>query len=88
MNKLTDQQKQALHEIRHAMVGRLKNLNISEDLLADKSLFQLLCLIQLLVGHWNYIGTFTDTCSTLKELVGDALWEKPIVQIQHSVAVN
>jgi hypothetical protein len=74
---LTDQQI-AYREIRAATVERLKRLQIAPKLLEDMSLFQLIGLLQLMAGHFNYLGTYTSTCWTLEEVVGKALlFDKP-----------
>ena len=69
-----------LQKVREALYERLANFDFTEDQLKDKSLFQLVTLEVLLVGHRNYIGTYTCTCRTLEELFGDQFWrreEKP-----------
>ena len=69
-----------MQKVREALYERLANFDFTEDQLRDKSLFQLVTLEVLLVGHRNYIGTYTCTCRTLEELFGDNFWyrqEKP-----------
>ncbi len=61
---------------RQALYERLGNFDFTEDELKDKSLFQLVTLEILLVGHRNYIGTYTCTCRTLEELFGDQFWHR------------
>jgi len=76
--ELTKDQQLALQEVRKAMYERLKNFSFTEDMLKDKSLFQMLNILQLLLGHRNYIGMFSHTCIALEEVFGaDAFWEKP-----------
>jgi len=78
--ELTKDQQLALQEVRKAMYERLKNFNFTEEMLRDKSVFQLLNLLQLLIGHRNYIGMFSHQCIVLEELFGaDAFWDKPLV---------
>ena len=78
MKELIKDQRLALQEVRKAMYGRLRNLGFTEGMLRDKSLFQMLNLLHLLVGHFNYIGMFSHTCALLEELFGtDAFWDKP-----------
>jgi hypothetical protein len=60
--------KNPLQKVREALYERLANFDFTEDVLKDKSLFQLVTLEMLLVGHRNYIGTYTCTCRTLEEL--------------------
>jgi hypothetical protein len=79
---MTESQKLAFAEVRKITCDRIKNHcgSFTDEMLADKSLFQLVTLLHLLVGHHNYLGTFTGTCRTLEELFGDQLWyreEKP-----------
>jgi hypothetical protein len=78
--ELTKDQQLALQEVRKTMCERLKNFNFTEGMLKDKSLFQMLNLLQLLLGHRNYIGMFSHTCIALEEIFGaDAFWDKPLV---------
>jgi hypothetical protein len=77
--ELTKDQQLALQEVRKAMYERLKTFSFTEEMLKDKSVFQLLNLLQLLIGHRNYIGMFSHQCIVLEELFGaDALWDKPL----------
>lgn len=72
--------KNPFQKVREALYERLANFDFTEEDLKDKSLFQLVTLQILLVGHRNYIGTYTGTCRTLEELFGDKFWhreEKP-----------
>jgi hypothetical protein len=79
--ELTQEKQLALAEVRKAMYERLKNFSFTEEMLKDKSLFQMLNLLQLLLGHRNYIGMFSHTCIVLEELFGaDAFWDKPLKQ--------
>src|SRR2546429_5381173 len=68
--ELTKDQQLALQEVRKAMYERLKNFNFTDEMLRDKSVFQLLNLLQLLIGHRNYIGMFSHQCIVLEELFG------------------
>jgi hypothetical protein len=86
--ELTKDQQLALAEVRQVMYNRLKHFSFTEEMLKDKSLFQLVTLTHLLVGHLNYIGTYTCTCRTLEELFGEEIYrreEKPenIVREEH-----
>jgi hypothetical protein len=77
--ELTKDQHSALLEVRKALYERLRNFSFTEDMLKDKSLFQMLNLIQLLIGHRNYIGMFSHTCAVLEGVFGaDAFWDKPL----------
>jgi hypothetical protein len=76
---MTKEQQLALGEVRKAVTDRLKTFCFTEDMLKDKSLFQLLNLLQLLIGHRNYIGMFSHTCYVLEDIFGaDAFWDKPL----------
>ena len=95
--EITQQKQLALQELRKAMYDRLKNFSFTEDMLKDKSLFQMLNLLQLLLGHRNYIGMFSHTCMVLEEVFGaDAFWDKPLIEnketepvkIEEKVVVN
>jgi len=78
---LTKDQNLALQEVRKALYDRLKNFSFTDEMLKDKSLFQMLNLLQLLLGHRNYIGMFSHTCIVLEEMFGaDAFWDKPLVE--------
>ena len=79
MKQLTKDQQLACETIRKSMFDRLKSFSLTDQMLRDKSLFQLLNLLELLVGNFNYIGTFSHTCAALEEIFGDALWDKPLV---------
>jgi len=68
--------KNPMQQVRQALYERLGNFDFTEDELKDKSLFQLVTLEILLVGHRNYIGTYTCTCRTLEELFGDQFWHR------------
>jgi hypothetical protein len=72
--------KNPLQKTREALYERLANFDFTEDQLRDKSLFQLVTLQMLLVGHRNYIGTYTATCSTLEEIFGDQFWHREETQ--------
>ncbi len=78
--ELTQEKQLALIEVRKAIYDRLKNFSFNEAMLKDKSVFQLLNLLQLMVGHRNYLGTFSHTCIVLEEIFGaDAFWDRPLV---------
>ena len=69
-----------MQKIRRALYERLQAFDLTEDTLKDKSLFQLVTLTHLVVGHLNYVGTYTCSCRSLEELFGDQFWhreEKP-----------
>lgn len=63
-------------------------------MLKDKSLFQMLNLLQLLLGHRNYIGMFSHTWIALEEIFGaDAFLDRPMKQpepenLEEKVVVN
>ena len=79
--ELTKDQQSALLEVRQAMYDRLKKFSFTEEMLKDKSLFQMLNVLQLLLGHRNYIGMFSHTCIVLEEIFGaDAFWDKPFIE--------
>jgi hypothetical protein len=79
--ELTQERQLALAEVRKAMYDRLKNFCFTEEMLKDKSVFQLLNLLQLLIGHRNYLGAFSHTCIVLEEIFGaDAFWDKPLIE--------
>jgi len=65
-----------MQKVRKALYERLANFDFTEDTLRDKSLFQLVTLTHLLVGHLNYVGTFTCSCRTLEELFGEQFWHR------------
>ena len=71
------------------MYDRLKNFYFTEEMLKDKSLFQMLNLLQLLLGHRNYIGMFSHTCIVLEEVFGaDAFWDKPLIEKKETEPVK
>ena len=77
MNELD---KNPMQKVRKALYERLQPFDLTEETLKDKSLFQLVTLTHLLVGHLNYVGTYTCTCRTLEEIFGEQFWcreEKP-----------
>jgi hypothetical protein len=74
--ELTKDRQLALAEVRRVMYARLKYFSFTEEMLQDKSLFQLVTLTHLLVGHLNYIGTYTCTCRTLEELFGETIYDR------------
>ena len=75
--ELTHEKQLALIEVRKAMYERLKNFCLTEEMLQNHSPYQMLCLLELLLGHRNYIGMFSHTCWSLEEIFGDVIWEKP-----------
>jgi hypothetical protein len=86
--ELSKEQLAAFAEVRRVTCDRIKNYSFTDEMLKDKSLFQLVTLLHLLVGHHNYLGTYTCTCRTLEELFGEQFWhreEKPenIVREDH-----
>lgn len=60
------------------MIERLKNFEFTEEMLTELSLFQMLNLLELLLGHRNYIGMFSHTIFSLQHVFGDAAWDKPL----------
>jgi hypothetical protein len=68
--------KNPMQKVRKALYERLQAFDLTEDALKDKSLFQLVTLTHLLVGHLNYVGTYTCSCRTLEELFGDQFWHR------------
>ena len=87
--ELTQEKQLALVEVGQAIYDRLKNFSFTEDMLKDKSLFQMLNLLQLLIGHRNYLGTFSNTCIVLEELFGaDAFWDKPLIEKKETEPVE
>jgi hypothetical protein len=78
--ELTKDQQLALAEVRKAMCDRLKLFCFTDEMLKDKSILQLLTLLQLMIGHRNYLGMYTQTWIVLEEIFGtDAFWDKPAV---------
>jgi hypothetical protein len=73
MNELD---KNPMQKVRKALYERLQPFDLAEETLKDKSLFQLVTLTHLLVGHLNYVGTFTCSCRTLEELFGEQFWHR------------
>ena len=87
--ELTQEKQLALVEVRKAIYDRLKNFSFNEEMLRDKSLFQMLNLLQLLLGHRNYIGMFSHTCIVLEEIFGaDAFWDKPLIEKKETEPVE
>jgi hypothetical protein len=77
--EMTHEKQLALAEVRKAMYDRLKTFSFTDEMLKDKSVFQLLNLLQLLIGHRNYVGMFSHTCIVLEEIFGaDAFWGEPL----------
>lgn len=78
--ELTKDQHLALQEMRKVMCDRLKNYSFTDEMLKDKSVFQLLNLLHLLIGHRNCLGMFSHTCIVLEEIFGaEAFWDKPVI---------
>ena len=70
--------KNPIQKTRQAIYGRLANFDYVEEQLRDKSLYQLVTLLQLLIGGGNYSGTYFCTCDTLVQIFGeDAFYSKP-----------
>ena len=63
--------------MREALYERLSNFDFTKDQLKDKSLFQLVNLEFLVVGHRNYIGHYFNTWETLQQLFGQSIYDKP-----------
>jgi hypothetical protein len=74
--ELTEDKKKAIAEVRRMMLQRLNNFSLTDEMLADKSAFQLVTLLYLVVGHTNYLSTMTCTCRTMEELFGDAFYDR------------
>lgn len=76
--ELSKDQLAAFAEVRKVTCNRIKNhcSTFTDEMLADKSLFQLVTLLHFLVGHHNYLGTYTGTCRTLEELFGEQFWQR------------
>jgi hypothetical protein len=78
METTTDEKQLALREVRQAMYERLSSFSFTEEMLKSRSVFQLLCLLQLVTGHRNWIGQFTHTAWTLDQIFGyDVIREEP-----------
>lgn len=76
--ELTPDKMKALAEVRKVIYERLERYGFTEEMLKDKAVFQLLNLLELMVGHRNYIGMFSHQCIVLEEIFGaDAFWDKP-----------
>jgi hypothetical protein len=73
---LTEDQKKAFAEVRRMLYVRLKPFSFTEEMLDDKSCFQVVTLLFLMVGHTNYLSTMTCTCRTMEELFGDAFYDR------------
>ena len=75
---MTEDQKLALTSVRNTLIERLKRLQIAPALLEDASVFQLVGLLHLMVGHLNYVGVYTTTCWTLEQILGkDFFFDSP-----------
>jgi hypothetical protein len=60
-----------IERVRQSLYDRLLRFDFTPEQLEDKSLFQLINLVYLFAGHLNYLGTFTCTCRTLEEILGE-----------------
>ncbi len=78
MENLTVEQQIAFREVRSALYERLKNLKFTPEMLDGLSVFHLVNLVQLMVGHANYCPMFSPTIWTLQQIFGDAVWDKPL----------
>jgi hypothetical protein len=79
--ELTADKQKALAEVRKVMYERLEKFGFTEDMLKDKAMLQLLTLLELMVGHRNFLGQFTQTWIVLEEAFGtDAFWDKPKIE--------
>jgi hypothetical protein len=76
---LTNEQQIAFSQVREALSERLqRGYQFTDEMLRDKSLFQLLTLLQLLAGHRNYFPMFVPAWIALEELFGEeAIMSKP-----------
>jgi len=90
METIKDQKQLALREVRQAMYDRLSCFSFTEEMLKSRSVFQLLCLLQLMTGHRNWIGQFSHTAWTLDQIFGyDVIHEEPKQDPEtENVAVN
>jgi hypothetical protein len=76
--EMTEDQKLALTSVRNTLIERLKRLQIAPALLEDASVFQLVGLLHLMVGHLNYVGVYSTTCWTLEQILGkDLFFDSP-----------
>ncbi len=64
-------------EVRKTLIERLTRLSFTEPMLEQMSLFQIVSLLHLMVGHLNYLPTYTIAVRTLEEMFGEIIWEKP-----------
>jgi hypothetical protein len=53
------------------LYDRLLRFEFDASQLDDKSLYQLVTILFLLVGHRNYLPCFTTACRTMEELLGE-----------------
>jgi len=70
----------AHREVRKTLIERLRRLEFTGTMVnqLDKlSTFQLVSLLHLMVGHLNYVPTYTIAVRTLEDLFGEIIWEKP-----------
>ncbi len=83
--ELTPDKLKALAEVRKVMYERLEKFGFTEEMLKDKAMLQLLTLLELMVGHRNFVGQFTQTWIVLEEVFGtDAFWDKPRIEPEKS----
>lgn len=68
---------QTYKEVRKTFIDRLTRLSFTELMLAKMSVLQLVSLLHLMVGHLNYLPTYTVAVRTLEEMFGEIIWEKP-----------
>jgi hypothetical protein len=86
---LDEEKRKALKEVRAALYERLGCFNFTEKMLESRSLFQLLCLLQLVTGHRNWIGQFSHTAYTLDQIFGyDVTHEEPHIEPENITVVN
>jgi hypothetical protein len=85
--------KNPVQKTRQAIYGRLANFDYVEEQLRDKSLYQLVTLLQLLAGGGSYIGTYFCACDTLAQIFGDEVFyakplEEPKVEEKPGIVVH
>jgi len=71
--------KNPMLRVREMLYERLSHFDFTpaEQNLDDKSLYQLVSLLYLLVGGRNYLGCFTTTVRSLDEIFGDQIYARP-----------
>ena len=86
---LTEEQQKALTQVRAALYERLECYDFTKQMLESRSIHQLLCLLQLVAGHRNWIGHFTHTLWALDQIFGfDAIHEEPKIEPEKAAMVN